>query len=105
MSLDDIVELAQGRWIIERFYQDTKGEVGLDDYEGRRWSGFHRHVPLCMLAHCYLALHQNYGPDIAEHSHRSEGEDQRVTESPGPTRGVPPERRQSVASIRRLVLG
>ena len=49
MSLDDIVELAHSRWLIERFYQDAKGEVGLDDYEGRLWSGFHRHVSLCML--------------------------------------------------------
>ncbi len=31
MSLDDIVELAHCRWIIEHFYQDAKGEVGLDD--------------------------------------------------------------------------
>ena len=28
MPLEDIVELAHSRWIIERFYQDAKGEAG-----------------------------------------------------------------------------
>ena len=90
VGLEDIVELAHSRWIIERFYQDAKGEVGLDDYEGRLWSGFHRHVALCMLAHCYLALLQDYGSDIEEHEPSGPGEDHRSTEVPGPTRGFPP---------------
>lgn len=90
MSLRDIVELAHSRWIIERFYQDAKGELGLDDYEGRLWSGFHRHVALTMLAHSYLALRQGYGPDTAEHTCPDYGEDHRPTEPPGPTRGFPP---------------
>jgi SRSO17 transposase len=62
LPLDELVELAHTRWVIERFYQDAKGELGLDDYEGRLWTGFHRHVALVMLAHCYLALRQSYGP-------------------------------------------
>ena len=90
MSLDDIVELAHCRWIIERFYQDAKGEVGLDDYEGRLWSGFHRHVALCMLAHCYLALHQNYGSIITGHVESGREDDHRPKQVPGPTRGFPP---------------
>ena len=28
MSLEDIVELAHSRWIIERFYQDARGKAG-----------------------------------------------------------------------------
>ena len=27
-------QLAHSRWIFERFYQDARGEVGLDDYGG-----------------------------------------------------------------------
>ena len=89
MSLEDQVELAHSRWIIERFYQDAKGEVGLDDYEGRLWQGMHRHVALVMLAHCYLALRQSYGPEVAEHIHIVGSEDQERTDPPAPTRGFP----------------
>jgi SRSO17 transposase len=63
LSLHDLVTLAHCRWVIERFYQDAKGELGLDDYEGRFWTGLHRHIALVMLAHCYLAWRRR-DPDI-----------------------------------------
>jgi len=62
--LGEWVEMAHLRWVIERFYQDAKGELGLDHYEGRLWTGFHRHVALVMLAHSFLTLRQSYGPEI-----------------------------------------
>ncbi len=61
LSLPDQVVLAHNRWVIERFYQDAKGELGLDDYEGRFWTGLHRHVALVMLAHSFLSLRRNDG--------------------------------------------
>jgi len=55
---DLLLEGAEDNPFLERFYQDAKGELGLDDYEGRLWHGFHRHVALVMLAHCFLTLQQ-----------------------------------------------
>lgn len=64
--LEDLVDLAHLRWVIERFYQDAKGELGLDDYEGRLWTGFHRHLALVMLAHSYLGLRQSYASEASQ---------------------------------------
>src|SRR2546421_2811455 len=50
-----LVELAHSRWPIEQFYEDAKGECGLDHYQGRRWDGLHRHLALVMLAYSFLA--------------------------------------------------
>jgi SRSO17 transposase len=54
-SLRRLVELAHSRWPIEQFYEDAKGECGLDHYQGRRWDGLHRHLALVMLAYSFLA--------------------------------------------------
>jgi len=51
-----IIEYFHRRHSIERFYQDAKDELGLDQYEGRRWHGFHRHFTLVMLAYSFLTL-------------------------------------------------
>jgi SRSO17 transposase len=51
-----LVELAHARWAIEQFYEDSKGECGLDDYQGRRWDGLHRHLALVMLAYSFLMV-------------------------------------------------
>jgi len=53
--LHRLVELAHSRWPIEQFYEDAKGECGLDHYQGRRWDGLHRHLALVMLAYSFVA--------------------------------------------------
>ena len=37
-------------------FEEAKGQVGLDQYEVRKWEGWHRHITLAMLAHAYLAV-------------------------------------------------
>jgi SRSO17 transposase len=59
-SIARLVSLAHARWIIEQFYEDAKGECGLDQYQGRRWDGLHRHIALVMLTYSFLA--QRRGP-------------------------------------------
>ena len=51
-----LVRVAGTRWAIEAGFEEAKGEVGLDDYEVRRWEGWYRHVTLCLLAHAVLAV-------------------------------------------------
>ena len=44
------------RWAIEESFERAKGEVGLDQYEVRRWPGWYRHITLALLAHAYLTV-------------------------------------------------
>jgi SRSO17 transposase len=51
-----LVRVAGTRWAVEEGFEQAKGEVGLDHYEVRRWSGWYRHVTLALLAHAFLAV-------------------------------------------------
>ena len=53
-TLEELVSVAGTRWAIEECFEEAKGQVGLDQYEVRRWDGWYRHVTLAMLAHAYL---------------------------------------------------
>jgi SRSO17 transposase len=54
--LTDLVRHAKRRWRIERDYQDLKQELGLGQYEGRGWRGFHHHATLCIAAYGFLIM-------------------------------------------------
>ncbi len=53
--LEKLVDYAHRRWHIDRFYEDAKNELGLGDYQGRKWIGFHRHIIIVMLTYGFLA--------------------------------------------------
>src|SRR5215471_18817715 len=55
-SLAAMVKVAGRRWAVEECFETAKGEVGLDQYEVRSWSGWHRHITLTLLAHAYLTV-------------------------------------------------
>jgi SRSO17 transposase len=61
-SLKRLVTLIKLRWRVERDYQELKGEIGLDHFEGRSWRGFHHHATLCAVAHGFLALRRALFP-------------------------------------------
>ncbi|BAI74602.1 transposase (plasmid) [Azospirillum sp. B510] len=48
--------MAGTRWTIESAFEIAKGEVGLDQYEVRSWTGWHRHITLAMLAFAFLTV-------------------------------------------------
>ena len=56
-----LARVAGTRWVIEEGFERAKGEGGLDQYEVRRWDGWHRHVTLCLLAHAFLEVTRTAG--------------------------------------------
>lgn len=50
-----LVRTAGIRWSIEEAFPTGKGQVGLDHYQVRTWTGWHRHITLAMLALAFLA--------------------------------------------------
>ncbi len=54
--LEELVKVAGTRWRIESGFSEAKGEFGLDEYEVRRWAGWHRHITLSLLAHAFIGV-------------------------------------------------
>ena len=54
--LADLVAVAGRRWAIEESFQTAKSEIGLDQYQVRRYDAWYRHITLAMLAHAYLTI-------------------------------------------------
>lgn len=54
--LDEMARVAGSRWSIEEGFERAKGEVGLDQYEVRRYDAWYRHVTLGLLAHAFLEV-------------------------------------------------
>ena len=48
--LVELVHLAKSRWRIEHDYRELKTGLGLDHFEGRSWTGGHRHGTLAAAA-------------------------------------------------------
>lgn len=55
VALSALVRAAGIRWCIEECFQAAKGQVGLDHYQVRHWTAWHRHITLAMLALAFLA--------------------------------------------------
>ena len=64
-KLKNLVAFAKQRWIIERDYQELKQELGLNQYEGRGWRGFHHHGTLSIAAYGFLVGERSWFPPSA----------------------------------------
>jgi SRSO17 transposase len=49
-----MVEYAHRRHWVEQYHEEAKTELGWDQYQGRRWDGFHRHALTVMLSYSFL---------------------------------------------------
>jgi SRSO17 transposase len=54
LPVAELVRVSGMRWPIETLFEESKGEVGLDQYETRSWLGWHHPMCLAFLAHHFL---------------------------------------------------
>lgn len=52
--LEKLAEYAHRRHWVEQYHEEAKELLGWDQYQGRRWVGFHRHAVTVMLAYSFL---------------------------------------------------
>jgi SRSO17 transposase len=55
-SLKQMVAWTGSRWSIEDDNKAAKNEFGLEDYQVRTWTSWHRYVTSSMLAHAFIAV-------------------------------------------------
>lgn len=94
MSKKEIVCLIKERYRTEQIYQELKGELGLDHFEGRSFPGWHHHVSVVLCAYAFL---------VAERSRafppRPEGKVIPVRSDARPERHFP----DSIATVRMTI--
>jgi SRSO17 transposase len=55
-TLAELARVAGTRWTVEESIQTAKGQVGLDHYEVRSFTGWYRHMTLAMWASAFLSV-------------------------------------------------
>ena len=53
-AIKDVAGAIKARRICEQAHQQLKEELGLDHFEGRSWTGLHRHALMTMIAYAFL---------------------------------------------------
>jgi SRSO17 transposase len=53
-SLKRLASAIKARWVCEQAHQQLKEELGLDHFEGRSWTGLHRHALMTLIAFAFL---------------------------------------------------
>lgn len=89
----------KARWVCEQGHQQLKEELGLDHFEGRSWTGLHRHALMACIACAYLQHLR-----LAEHRRTRRGKNDHPTigtaASAKPARGPTSHHRQTFRTPR-----
>ncbi len=59
MSKKQIVRLIKERYRTEQAYEELKGELGLDHFEGRSFTGWHHHVSVALCSYAFLVAERS----------------------------------------------
>jgi len=54
ITLEELCKASLMRWPIEQCFNEAKDELGMDHYEGRSWTAWHRHMLLVFMASAFL---------------------------------------------------
>jgi SRSO17 transposase len=101
-SLRALAAAIKARWVCEQAHQQLKQELGLGHFEGRSWTGLHRHALMSCIAFAYLQHLR-----LAEHRRRRTGPGEKAAPRSGaaavaePARRAPGHRRAAVRAPRR----
>lgn len=69
-SLRLLAAAIKARWVCEQAHQQLKEELGLDHFEGRSWTGLHRHALMSMMAYAFLQSRRLTAVGRKKKSHR-----------------------------------
>jgi SRSO17 transposase len=73
-SAQKLVEIAGIRWTIEMCFKESKGEVGLDQYEVRTFDSWYKHITFALLALALITVISSKSLDtktLQQHNPRS----------------------------------
>ncbi len=98
--LDELAAMIKARWVCEQAHQQLKEELGLDHFEGRSWTGLHRHalmtcIAFAWLQHLRLEAIRRRGEKVEAAAGR-----RRATTAAEPARGPPRHHRPAVRASR-----
>jgi SRSO17 transposase len=68
MTRRELVRRIKQRWRTERVYEDAKGELGLDHYEGRSFRGWNHHVSIVLVCFAFIVAERSraFSPSTAK---------------------------------------
>jgi SRSO17 transposase len=71
MSKKQIVRIVKERWRTERAYEELKGELGLDHFEGRSFPGWHHHISVVLSCYAFIVAERvrRFSPSAGRQGH------------------------------------
>jgi len=54
-AFEQLVSSLKDRWRTERIFEDLKGELGFDHFEGRSYRGWQHHVSVALCCYAFVA--------------------------------------------------
>ena len=70
-TIKSLATTIKARWVCEQAHQQLKEELGLDHFEGRSWTGLHRHALMTMIAYAFLQSRRLKAAGRKKKNHRA----------------------------------